>query len=92
MFRERWQRQQSLEVDEVVTVAVVEAASAASADVVALPEAEVDLVEIAVDVAEDLVAEVVASAVVAVAAEASPQEDAVDTDQDILTDHPNYYH
>ena len=73
-------------------VAVVEAASAASADVVALPEAEVDLVEIAVDVAEDLVAEVVASAVVAVAAEASPQEDAVDTDQDILTDHPNYYH
>ena len=73
-------------------MAVVEAASAASADVVALPEAEVDLVEIAVDVAEDLVAEVVASAVVAVAAEASPQEDAVDTDQDILTDHPNYYH
>ena len=72
-------------------VAVV-AASAASADVVALPEAEGDLVEIAVDVAEDLVAEVVASAVVAVAAEASPQEDAVDTDQDILTDHPNYYH
>ena len=77
-------------------MAVVEAASAASADVVALPEAEVDLVEIAVDVAEDLVAEVVVSAVVsavvAVAAEASPQEDAVDTDQDILTDHPNYYH
>ena len=67
-------------------VAVVEAASA---DVVALPEAEVDLVEIAVDAVEDLVAEVVVSAVVAVAAEASPQEDEVVTDQEILNDHPN---